>query len=180
MLLNFKEHYIESFKIPSFVLREGEIIIFEIPNIEKSYDLSRKLVELFTAINSKFIYVENIKQNSLISKLFPLTVEKYLRHCNQQSIFKDKIYEIDWIEPNTKINIIAGNNRKLLSLYKALTSKKNIIIDFAGCDPQGSIEIYKVLQENQKENGSTILFDYFKAFKNEDAKHIKIEYFETE
>jgi hypothetical protein len=176
MLLSFKEQIIEDFQIPSFNLNEGEIVILEIRNIAKSYDLSTKLIEIFTEMNSKFIYVEHIKQNSFIYKLFPLTVEKYLRNCDKNSIYKNKIYEIDWIKPKTKIDIIAGNNRRLLALYKTLTFKKNIIIDFVGCDPQGSIDIYKILKENQKENGTTILFDYFNGFKNENAKHIQIEY----
>lgn len=173
MLLSFKEQIIEDFLIPSFILNEGEIVIIEIPNGVEFQKISSRLIEILTEICSEIKYVEHFKENSFLNKLFPVTIGGYLKGCNESSIYKNKIYEIEWMKPQIKINSLAGSNRRLLSLYKTLTFSKNIILDLLGVDPIGGIEIYKILKQNQKESGSVILFDSCNEFEKDCTNFIR-------
>lgn len=179
MVLNFQEKIIEDFLIPSFTLNKGEIIIIEIPNGLEFQKISLRLIEILTEICSEIKYVEHFKENSFLNKLFPMTIGRYLKSCDENSIYKNKIYEIEWIKPEIKINSIIGSKRRLLSLYKTLTFTKNIIIDLVGVDPIGGIEIYKILKQNQEENGSVILFDSCNEFENDCTNFIRAKYIGT-
>ncbi|REG88757.1 hypothetical protein [Flavobacterium aquicola] len=180
MLLSFKEQIIEDFLIPSFILNEGEIIILEIPNGVEFQKISSRLIEILTEICSEIKYVEHFKENSFLNKLFPTTIGQYLKKCNKNSTYTNKIYEIEWMKPEIKINSLAGSYRRLLSLYKTLTFTKSIIIDLLGVDPIGGIEIYKILKQNQKENGSTILFDSCNEFEKDCTNFIRVKYVGTD
>jgi len=179
MLLSFKEQIINDFLIPSFILNEGEIIIIEIPPGVEFQKISLKLIEILTEMSSEIKYVEHFKQNSFFTVLFPLTVGRYLKGCDENSVYKNKIYEIEWLKPKTKINSIAGSYKRMLSLFKTLTFTKNIIIDLVGVDPIGGIEIYKILKQNQKENGSVILFDSCNEFEKDCTNFIRAKYIGT-
>ncbi|TCN55614.1 hypothetical protein D0809_16220 [Flavobacterium circumlabens] len=180
MLLRFKEQIIEDFLIPSFTLNEGEIVIIEIPNGVEFQKISLRLIEIITELCSEIKYAEHFKENSFLNKLFPVTIGGYLKGCNENSIYKNKIYEIEWIKPKIKVNSIAGRYRRLLSLYKTLTFTKNIIIDLVGVDPFGGVEIFKILKQNRTENGSVILFDSCNEFEKDCTNFIRAKYMGTD
>lgn len=179
MVLSFQEQIIEDFLIPSFTLNKGEIVIIKIPNGAEFQKISFRLIVILTEICSEIKYVEHFKENSFLNKLFPITIGRYLKGCDENSIYKNKIYEIEWIKPKIKINSILGSKRRLLSLYKTLTFTQNIIIDLVGVDPIGGIEIYKILKQNQEENGSVILFDSCNEFEKDCTNFIRAKYIGT-
>ncbi|MFH6944942.1 hypothetical protein [Flavobacterium sp. FlaQc-50] len=176
MLLNFPEQIIDDFIIPAFTINEGEIIIIEILGGAKFRNLTLKLNSIFTNQNSSFKYVEHIQTDSLLSFIFPLTVEKYLKNSGSIIFYRNKIYELNWMKPKIKVNTLAGSPRRILSLYKTLTFTKNIIIDLVGVDPIGGVEIYQILKSNKNKNGATILFDSCNEFENDCSKFIRTKY----
>ncbi len=176
MLLNFKEQVIQDFQITEFDLNEGEIIILEIPGGSKFREIGNELTEIITKLNPKFKYVEHFKQKSFINQFFPLTVEKFLRNCNGDSIYKDKIYEIDWMKPNINVHSLYGGLMRKLQLFKTLTATKNIIIDLIGVDPIGGQEIFEILKQIRTENGSVILYDTCNEFEQDCENFIRLKY----
>ena len=180
MLLNFKEQIIQDFQIAEFDLKKSEIIVIEIPSGAKFREIGKELTEIITKLNPEFKYVEHFKQESFINRFFPLTVEKFLKNCTGNSIYKNKIYEIEWMKPYINVHSIAGSLRRKLQLYKTLTETKNIIIDLAGVDPVGGKEIYEILKQNLSDNGTIILYDTCNEFENECTKFIRLKYVEED
>jgi len=98
------------------------------------------------------------------------------KHADPNSPYAQKIYEYEWINNKTKVHNLAGNPKKLLSLYSVLSKKTNIIIDFAGQDAQGIVLASKVIQEEIKKGHSAVLFDSFRHLENSCDHYLEIEW----
>ena len=128
-------------------------------------------------VHKRLTFVEHFRESELRRLFYPVTVGEYLKkEANFESAFATKIYEIDWINEKTKVNTLAGNPRRLLSLYATLSNTKNIVFDVAGQDPQGADETYKIVKEVVKNGGSAILLDCFEDMKNDCTKYIELQW----
>jgi ABC-type multidrug transport system ATPase subunit len=77
-------------------------------------------------------------------------------------LYANKIYEIDWITPKTKINNLPGKSRKQLSLYSTLSKTNNIMLDLIGVDPLGAKEIYEIVKNEVLRGGLLFCLILFK------------------
>ncbi|RTZ49904.1 hypothetical protein EJ377_07045 [Chryseobacterium arthrosphaerae] len=76
----------------------------------------------------------------------------------------------------TKVQNLGGNPRHLLSLYSTLSKTDHIILDVVGQGLEGSIEIYKIVNEVVKNGGSAILLDNFNDMKDKCTKYIELQW----
>lgn len=189
MLIKNKGIETDTFYIPPFDLNQGEIVVLFLFGGQHFYETEMFLKDIFTGrtadknveIKEKLSFVEHFKEPKLRRLFYPMTVEEYLkRNANLDSSFASKIYEIDWINKKTKVNSLAGNPRRLLSLYATLSMTKNIVLDLVGQDPKGAAETYEVVKEVVKKGGSAILLDYFDDMKNDCTKYVELQWKEKQ
>ena len=173
-----------NFYIPPFELFEGEIIVIYLYNGEHVFDLEMHLKNIFegkiqnknVVINQKLSFVEYIRESEFRKIFYPITVKEYLKkHANLNNYYADKIYDTDWINPQTKINRLPGNHRKQLSLYSTLSNSNNIMLDVVGQDTRGAIETFNIIKKETQNGGSAIIFDNFDDLKNYCCKYIKAQ-----
>ena len=185
MLIENKGIRKDNFYIPPFILNEGEIVVLYLFNGQHLYETEMYLKDIFCGklknenvlVHKRLTFVEHFRESELRRLFYPVTVGEYLKkEANFESAFATKIYEIDWINEKTKVNTLAGNPRRLLSLYATLSNTKNIVFDVAGQDPQGADETYKIVKEVVKNGGSAILLDCFEDMKNDCTKYIELQW----
>jgi len=145
MLVENKGIKTENFHIPSFDLKAGEIVVLYLFNGQHFFETEMFLKDIFTGkvedenviLNTSLTFAEHFKESRLRRLFHPVTVGEYLkRNANLNSPFATKIYEIDWINERTKVNTLAGNPRRLLTLYCTLSNTSNIVFDLVGQDPK--------------------------------------------
>jgi len=185
MLIKFSEQTVDKFYIPTFILTKGDIIIIQLPNGPYFRPVELKMIDMLTGkqhnelleINTPLKYVEHITEKSFWHRLFPMTVGGYLdKYANKSNPVYKTIYNTKWITPKTKIQTLAGNPRRQLSLYATLSWTDKIIFDLAGVDPQGGQQIYNFVKTIVQSGGSAILFDYTDEFKDDCTRFIKAKY----
>ncbi|RKR10579.1 hypothetical protein C8C83_2256 [Flavobacterium sp. 90] len=170
--------------IPPFELRKGELILIHLDNHIDSIDIEDKMIALFTGkvkhenviVHKSLTYVEHFRESKFRNKYFPMTVGEYLfRNINRKNKFAKKIYETAWINKNIKINTLAGNPRRLLTLYSVLSKTNNIIFDLAAQDFQGMEHAAEIVKEEIKNDGSAILIQWGNHLKERCTKYIRAE-----
>ncbi|NII26928.1 hypothetical protein HB364_17695 [Pseudoflavitalea sp. X16] len=185
MLVQFHEQTVDDFLIPSFALKKGEIVIVQLPNGPFFHPLELALIDIITGktvnekveIISPLRYVEHVKESWFRYHFLPITVGTYLdKYANKANPVYKKIYDIKWMTPKTKVQALAGNPRRQLSLYTTLSWTSDIIFDLAGVDPQGGQDIYNFVKTVVQSGGSAILFDYSDEFKNDCTAFIQVQY----
>ncbi len=174
----------ESFYLPPFKLNKGEIVVIFLYNGTHVFDIEMQLKNIFNGsikhenvtINHNLTFVDHIHESEFRRIFCPISVGEYLKkNVDLESFYANKIYEIDWITPKTKINNLPGNPRKQLSLYSTLSKTNNIMFDFIGQDPLGAKETYEIVKNEILQGGSAILFETFQNMKNDCTTYIEIE-----
>ncbi|MFS4473968.1 hypothetical protein [Chryseobacterium sp. T20] len=185
ILIENKGIQTDMFYVPPFTLNEGEIIIINLFNGSHFHETKMFLKDLFCGktnhesiiIHKKMTFAEHFRESNFRDIFYPMTVGEYLRkNANPVSPYATKIYETEWINKKIKVNTLAGNPRRLLTLYAALSKTKNIIFDLVGQDPDGAKETYKIVQEVVKKGGSAILLDGYDDMKNDCTKYIELQW----
>lgn len=185
MLINFSEQIVNDFLIPSFSLSAGEIVVIDILSGAPFYTTEMELVNIFTGkqanehveVKLPLTFVPHFKESRFLDRFFPMTINQYHRkYANMSDDIYKKIYETEWISGDIKINTIAGNPKRKLSLYTTLSWTKNIILDLVGVDPQGGKEIYSFLKTIVSQGGAVILIDSCAEFKDNCTTFIKAKY----
>lgn len=185
MILQNKGIQTEKFYLPPFELKAGELIVLHLFSGAHFYETEMLLKNIFCGniideniqIYGKMTFVEHFREPKIRRIFCPVTVGEYLKqNSNLNSLYSSKIYEIEWIKKKTKVNTLAGNPRRLLSIYATLSKTNNIIFDVAGQDPIGAKEIYEIVKNEVKKGGSAILLDSFDDMKNDCTKYIEIQW----
>jgi hypothetical protein len=185
MLIENKGIKTDKYFIPPFDLNEGEIIVIHLGNGQHFYEAEIFLKDIFTGktinnnlkVNRPLKFVEHFFEPTIRRLIYPVTVGEYLRkNANLKDKFSEKIFETNWINTKTKVNTLAGNPRKLLSLYSTLSKTKNIVFDLAGQDAQGAKDTYEIVKTCVNNGGSAILLDSFDDMKTDCTKYIELEW----
>jgi len=185
MLIENKGIKTDTFKIPPFDLNEGEIIVLHLFNGQHFYETEMFLKDIFcgktidenVVVSKNSTFVEHFIEPKLRRLFYPVTVGEYLKkNADLNSHYATKIYETEWITEKTKVNTLAGNPRRLLSLYATLSKTSNIVFDVVGQDPKGAEEIYEIVKDVVKKGGSAILLDGFEDMKNDCTKYIELQW----
>lgn len=175
----------DKYIIPPFDLHKGEIVVIYLYNGAHLYDTEQHLVNIFTGntsdpnvkIHSPFTFVPRFSQSALRSIFCRVSVGEYLRkHALQSSSFANKIYDNKFINKHTKVDALAGNPRKLLSLYSVLSKTNLIIFDVHGQDPEGAAQTYKIVKEVVNKGGAAIFLDGYDDMKTDCTKYIELEW----
>jgi hypothetical protein len=185
MLIESKGIRTDTFYIPSFDLNEREIVVLHLFSGQHFYETERFLKDIFcgimkdenVVIHKSFTFAEHFTEPKLRKLFYPVTVGEYLKKkANFDNPYAKKIYEIEWINEKTKVNTLAGNPRRLLSLYATLSKTGNIVFNVVGQDPKGAEETYGIVQDVVKNGGSAILLGGFEDMKNDCTKYIELQW----
>lgn len=185
MIVESKGIKTDTYYIPPFELRDGELVVIYLYGGAHYHDLKTELVNLFTGktrndnvtIFRPLAFVEHFKESAFRRLFYPVTVGEYLsKNAKSNNHFATKIYDIDWISEKTKVNTLAGNVRKLLCLYSTLSNTKDIVFDLVEQDPQGALETYKIVKDTIRKGGSAILLDWTDDMKEDCTHFITIEW----
>jgi hypothetical protein len=168
MIVHSTGFEIGKFFIPPFELREGELIGICLYGGSHFFDLEKELVALFTQkkthphliVGQPFRFVERVRENAFRRVCWPTTVKDYLNAKGRKgSPLLDGIYEVDIIQPHTRISTIYGSLEKWLSLYSNLSHSNLVVFDLLGQDPVGVLKTYEIVKECIQPNGAAILLD---------------------
>jgi len=185
MLIENKGIRTDNFYIPPFDLNVGEIVVLYLFNGKHFYETEMFLKDIFCGktkdenviVHKSLTFVEHFIEPKLRRLFYPVTVGEYLKkNANLDSPYATKIYEIDWINENTKVNMLAGNPRQLLRLYATLSKTNNIVFDVVGQDPKGAEETYEIVKDVVRKGGSAILLDNFEDLKKDCTKYIELQW----
>ncbi len=156
MLIENKGIRTDTFYIPPFDLNVGEIVVLYLFNGQHFYETEMFFKDIFwgktkeknVIVHKNLTFVEYFIEPKLRRLFYPVSVGEYLKkNANLDSPYATKIYEIDWINEKTKVNTLAGNPRRLLSLYATLSKTNNIIFDLIGQNPKGAKETYEIVKD---------------------------------
>ena len=123
MLIENKGIKTDTFHIPPFDLKVGEIVVLHLFNNQHFYDTEMFLKDIFSGktkdenvvVVKSLTFVEHFTERNLKRLFYPVTVGKYLKkNANVDSPYATKIYEINWINQKTKVNTLARNLKRLL------------------------------------------------------------------
>jgi hypothetical protein len=185
MLIENKGIRTDNFYIPPFDLNVGEIVVLYLFNGQHFYETEMFLKDIFCGrskeenviVHKNLTFVEHFIEPKLRRLFYPVRVGEYLKkNANLDSPYATKIYEIDWIDKKTKVNLLCGNQRRLLSLYATLSKTNNIIFDLSGQDSKGAETTYRIVKDTVKKGGSAILLDCFEDMKNDCSKYIELQW----
>lgn len=185
MLIENKGIETDTFYIPPFDLNIGEIVVLNLFSGSNFYKTEMFLKDIFCGriphenvlIHQNMTFVEHFFEPAIRRFFYPVTVGEYLKkNANPNSPYATKIYEIEWIHEKIKVNTLAGNPRKSLSLYATLSKTQNIVFDVFAQDPKGAEETYKIVKDVVKNGGSAILLDYYDDMKNDCTKYVELQW----
>jgi hypothetical protein len=185
MLIENKGIKSDTFYVPPFELNVGEIVVLHLFNGQHFYQTEMFLKDIFggktkdenVVVHKSLTFVEHFIEPKLRRLFYPVSVGEYLKkNANFDSPYATKIYEIDWINENTKVNTLSGNPRRLLSLYATLSKTNNIVFDLVAQDPKGAEKTYEIVKDVLKNGGSAILLDGFENLKNDCTKYIELQW----
>ncbi len=185
MLLQFHQQTVDDFLIPSFSLTKGEIVIIHLPNGPFFRPVELTLIDIITGktsnnrvdIQASFKYAQHFRESWFRDRFLPMTVGTYLdKNANKTNPVYKKIYDIQWMTHKIKVQTLAGNPRRQLSVYTTLSWTNNLIFDLAGVDPQGGQDIYNFAKTIVQQGGSAILFDWSDEFNNDCTTFIQAKY----
>jgi len=176
---------IGNFRIPPFQLNKGDFICICLYGGRHFYDLEMELVKLFTKqktntnlkMNQKMQFVEHFYESRLKSFFSPTTVGQYLKTNGKVDMeILSRIYEVlDYITPKTKVNTLAGNPRKWLSLFTTLSKSDKIVFDLAGQDVLGAEQTIDFVKEYTDKGGAAILLDNHEDSETKCTKFVRTE-----
>lgn len=175
----------DTYYIPPFVLYEGEIIVLYLHNGEHVHNTEIFLKNIFCGkikhenviLHRKMTFVDYFRRSYFRDTFFPLTVKRYLRkNANSKSPLSRKIFEEEWIKPETKLERIPGTPRKLLTLYAALSKTKDIMFDLGALDDEGYEYSFKIVESIVKDGGSAILLHCFDNMQEYASKIVALEW----
>lgn len=184
IVLSCQGFRINKFRIPAFELNEGEIVTLNLWSGGHFFDLENELVSIFTGkslkdqviLNKQLMFAEHIHLKNWKEKFYSLTVERYLRKNAEPTEMSLSVFPDDRLNPKTKVSHLAGNPRRFLSIYATLSKCDSLIFDLVGVDPQGALDIYRIVEDYVKsKSGSAILLNNFDDMKNRCEKHYDIE-----
>ncbi|WP_440880410.1 hypothetical protein [Tenacibaculum sp. C7A-26P2] len=147
--------------VPEFELKSGKLVRLYIPSVRIiGFDLTIELIKRFQKKNNNLPWAKNYSQNSILEKLFPLTVEKYLIKKNKiDKRSAIRIADEIGIKLNDKFEKIGFINRKAL-IIKALFEKNNsILIDYYGVDAIGIKKLERIVNVEIEKGKTGIAFD---------------------
>lgn len=185
LLIESKGIKTDYYFIPPFEVKEGDFVLIHLDYHIASAYIEEKLIAILTGkekhenvrINKPHTFVKHFRESAFKDRFFPATVGEYLsKNANPKSEFAIKIYEIDWMNINIKINTLAGNPRKLISLYSTLSKTNNIIFDLSGQNYDGIEQASEIVKKEIKNEGSAILIEQSDYLKKYSTKYIKIEW----
>ncbi len=171
--------------IPPFELREGELVVLYLYGGAPFQNVKIDLLNIFTGkiknenvtVAKPLTYVDYFKESRFRSLFFPVRVDEYLRkNANLQSKFIEKIYEMPWVNKNTKINDLYWSSKRLLALYATFSKTKHIVFELAGQGPVDGKETYDIVRNEIKRGGSAILLDWVPEMKDDCDKFITLEW----
>ncbi|BAV06470.1 hypothetical protein SAMN05421788_107132 [Filimonas lacunae] len=184
-LIRFQEQIIDNFLIPAFTLYKGELVIIQYPG-GPLFSARFPLIELLTArtsndnteVTTALHYPGHLKvRSSIFNRQYPSTVSGYLnKYANKNHPFYNKIYGIDEVRGNVKINMLSGYLRQQLGVYAILSRTSNIVFDLAGVDPVGGVLIFNVVKSAIAAGGACILLDLCDEFKDLCTTFIQTKY----
>ena len=186
-IIDCKGFQLGRFKIPSFNLNRGEIVNLQIFSGGHFWELEEKLIQIFTGIiqhenvkiSGRIEFAEHIRETGILSKLFPLTVGKYLKKNARPTEMSLSIFPDDRLKPETPISHLAGNPRKFLSIYSVLSRCDGVIFDLVGNDPSGAEKLFEIVKDFvDHKNGYAILMNNFDDFQEDSTKNIQLEVIE--
>lgn len=181
-VLDCKGFKLEKFEIPPFTLNKGELINLQLFNGAHFFALEEKLVQIFTGvvkhehvkILEKLEFAEHIGEKGLLKRLFPTTVGKYLKKNAKPFDMPLSIFPDDRLKPKTSLSRLAGNPKKFLAIYCALSKCDGLIFDLVGSDPLGSEKIFDIVKDFvDRKNGYAILLNNFDDLKEKSTKIFK-------
>lgn len=184
MIVKSEGFEIGGFRIPPFELKEGELIQICLFGGGHFYDLEMELVNLFRGLQTnpsltiyqKMEFVEHIKTTGWRNLIFPLTVGKYLKNNGSATVEELKrAFELDKVSSKTKVDSLAGNPRRWLSLISTLSKSNKIVFDLGGQDPFGAEKTMAFIRQFTDQGGAAILLDNGDALEPKCTKHIKVE-----
>ena len=179
---------IDKFRIPPFQLNQGEIVTLNLWSGGHFYNLEKELISIFNGnklmkevrIIEPLIFAEHIRLNRWTELLYPMTIKRYLRKNSAPTDMPLSIFPDDRLKPKNRVSHLAGNPRRFLSIYASLSKCNGLIFDLAGVDPQGALNIYKIVEEFvTSTNGCAILLNNFDDMKDRCKKHYDIESVKT-
>lgn len=168
--------------IPSFELREGEIITLQLGNGGHFEPLEKELVTIFSgkkaiqeaSVSQKLKFAEHIKYNSLSEAFRPLTIERY---CEKNAIQLPEFSPLSNapLNPRDRVFDLDGSTRRWLSIYNALHQSKNVMFDLIGVSPDSAHVLYSYVEDFVAQNkGSALLLNNFNDMPESYNKHYKI------
>lgn len=187
MLIENKGIKTDTFYIPPFDLKEGEMIVLYLYNGVHFYETEMFLKDIFSGktknenvlVHKALTFVEHPIESKFRRLFLPMSVGKYLKkNADLNNPYAAKIYENKWINKKRKVQALAGTERKLLSLYATLSKTSDIVFDFVAQDPKGVELTYKIVKEVTQNGGSAILLDCFidEHIKKDFTKYIELEW----
>ncbi|MFI1742872.1 hypothetical protein, partial [Thalassobellus sediminis] len=156
-----KEFELNGISVPEFELKSGKLIRLYIPSVRIiGFDLTIELIKRFQKKNKNLPWAKNHSQNSILEKLFPLTVEKYL--IKKKKIDKQnakRIADEIGIKLNDKFEEIGFINRKALIIKTLFEKNSSILIDYYGVDAIGIKKLEGIVNTEIEKGKTGIAFD---------------------
>ncbi len=182
---------IDNFFIPPFCVEKGELLIIELPAGGYFPALLFKMVDLLigkevhknVAAEERFRYIERIPSDSLVGRIFPMTIRRYIAKYGSPHGRED-IYKLLWanmppgsqaIEQDTRITELSETSRRLLSLFTVCSWTDRIVFDLWGVDPAGAEHIYAIVKSRVAKSGAAVLVDYTDEFRNDCSRWVRYE-----
>lgn len=184
MILKSTGIIIGNYFIPPFEVREGELVVLYLYGGAHYHHLKSELVKILTGkrhhpgvkISSRCTFAEHVAVPAIRRWFFPVTVGGYIkRHAALSPQYSSLIYQREGITPKTRVRDLSITERKILSIYAALSRTNNIIFDFVGQGPTSAEETMQIVRESISSGSSAILLDWADDMKEEATTFITLE-----
>ena len=156
-----KEFKINGISVPEFELKNGNLIRIYVPNVWIiKFDLTIELIKYFQKKNANLPWAKNYSQNSLLERLFPLTVKKYLVHkkkIDEQNA--SRIADEIGVKLDDKFEKIGFVNRKALIIKALFEKNDSILIDYYGVSAIGIKKLEQIVNAEIEKGKTGIAFD---------------------
>ncbi|MEE3998756.1 hypothetical protein V1T75_00290 [Tenacibaculum sp. FZY0031] len=175
-----KEFELNGISVPEFELKKGKLIRLYIPSVKIiGFDLTIELIKRFQRENTNLPWAKNYSQNSILAKLFPFTIEKYLvkkKKIDKQSAIR--IADEIGVKLKDKFEEIGFINRKALIIKALFENNSSILIDYYGVDAIGIKKLERIVNAEIEKGKTGIVFDLLEYIEEkepfENIERIKI------
>ncbi|NML37900.1 hypothetical protein HHL17_11910 [Chitinophaga sp. G-6-1-13] len=178
--------------IPPLILREGELVLLNLKNPVYAIAVQNRFVDIVTGktkcaevkVYHPLTYIPPFRQSWFRRRFNPMSVGEYVKkNMDPASEYAGIIYQYrdvceqkQNIDRHTKVDMLMGGPKRLLTLCAAMSRYRYIVYDMQAVGPEAVSFIHELVKKHVSQGGAALLLDRYDELRNDCSRYAEVEW----